>query len=65
MAEITANNDTLKTFNVKMTRVYETIIEVRASTESEALVLAEKENNKFALEMEQCNVSSEEYEIQR
>ena len=59
------NKDTLKMYNVKMTRVYETIIEVKANSEPEALALAEKKNNKFELEMEQCNVSFEKYEIEK
>jgi hypothetical protein len=50
-------------YKVTMVRVYETVLEVEASSADEALIKAQSDDSRYNEEMEQCGVSDEYYEV--
>ena len=52
-------------YTIIMKRLYETEITVEANSLSEALSLAEQDENRFTEELEQCNVTTETYKAVR
>ena len=51
-------------YTVIMKRTYETAIVIEAQTEAEAIAIAESSPNRYAEELEQCNVIEESYCIE-
>lgn len=51
-------------YTVIMKRTYETAIVIEAQTEAEAIAIAESSPNRYAEELEQCNVIEESYGIE-
>lgn len=53
----------MKTYTFKMTRVYETLIEINAENHADAVdKLDELGDEIYSMELEQCNVTKEEFE---
>ena len=52
----------MKTYTFTMSRTYETIFEIEAENKSEALNKLHKMEDRYAAEMEQCNVINEQIE---
>jgi hypothetical protein len=52
----------MKTFTLTMTRTYETIFEVEADSVSDAIANLYKNNDRYAVELEQCCVIDEKIE---
>lgn len=59
-----ANQKPMSTYTVKMIRTYETILEVEADSEQQAIELASQLPDRYAVELEQCCVTSEEYAVE-
>lgn len=53
----------MPTYTIKMIRTYETIIEVDADTQEKAIAEASSHPDRYAFELEQCCVTSEEYVV--
>jgi len=54
-----------KEYKVIMRCTYETEIIVFANNQKEAIAKAEADDDRFAKEMEQCNVTTETYKIEK